>query len=268
MDIEQAYRVLDLQPGATLRQIAEARDELRILWDPDRLARHPGLHVKAPGKIEEIQQAYEVLMNHLGRTDLAGSSRAGARPKIVSSSGPRSTERPQASLFEEVFSKQESKAAIHARRAIPGWVPIVVIALVGMCIGYFIASSSPTGDEPDPASIPDSQNQSSSDLPSELTPDESLSGEPAAGQTPPSGTEPVVLGSASLRGHSSSNRGSPKTAGTRSLTPAPSPCAATATRSGSAQQVDRTKRIAPAKPRGPRPVLIRSPAQANKLVSR
>ena len=123
MDIEQAYRILDLQPGATLRQIAEARDELRILWDPDRLARHPGLHVKAPGKIEEIEQAYEVLMNHLGRTDLAGSSRAGARPKIVSSSGPRSTERPQASLFEEVFSKQESKAAIHARRAIPGWVP-------------------------------------------------------------------------------------------------------------------------------------------------
>ena len=258
MDIEQAYRILDLQPGATLRQIAEARDELRILWDPDRLARHPGLHVKAPGKIEEIEQAYEVLMNHLGRTELAGSS----PPAAVSSSRPNSTQRPQASLFEEVFSKQGSKAAIQARRAIPGWVLVVVIAVLGMCIGYFIASSSPTADEPDPASIPASRNQSSSDLPSELTPDESVSGEPATGQTP-SRTEPVVLdppstGTAPLRE-------SPETSGTRLPTPSQSPF--TATRSGSAQQVDPTKRIAPAKPRGPRPVLIRSPAQGREPVA-
>ena len=255
-DIEQAYRVLDLQPGATLRQVVDARDELRTLWDPDRLAHHPGLHAKAPGKIKEIEQAYEVLVNHLGRTDFVGSLPTGARSMTVSSSGPRSTQQPSASLFEEVFSKKGNKATIHARRHIPIWVPVISIAALGMGIVYFISSSPQTEDEPDPASTQPSNSQSSSDLPSELTPDKSVSREEATAQVSPNRTEPIAADPPSMA--TAPARESPEISGTRLPTP-PSP--STATQSGSVRQVDPKKDTVPAKPRGLRPVLIRSPAQ-------
>ena len=253
-DIDQAYRILDLQPGATLRLVAEARDELRTLWDPDRLARHPGLHAKAPGKIEEIQQAYEVLMNHLGRTDLAGSSPTG---KTVSSSRLRPTERPSASLFEEVFSKKGNKATIHARKRIPIWVPVISIAALGMGIVYFISSSPQTDDQPAPASTQPSQSQSSSDLPSELTPDQAVSREQATGSVPPNGTEPIAADPPSTV--TAPAKGFPETSATRPPPPRQSP--PTATQSGLGRQVDPKKGTVPAKPLGPRPVLIRNPTE-------
>ena len=256
-DIDQAYRVLDLQPGATLRQVVEARDELRTLWDPDRLAHHPGLHAKAPGKIKEIEQAYEVLVNHLGRTDFVRSLPTGARSMTVSSSGPRSTQQPSASLFEEVFSKKGNKATIHARRHIPIWVPVISIAVLGMGIVYFISSSPQTEDEPDPASTQPSNSQSSSDLPSEMTPDQAVSREQATGSVLPNGTEPIAADPPSTV--TAPAKGFPETSPAQRPTPRQSP--PTATQSGLGRQVDPKKGTVPAKPRGPRPVLIRNPTE-------
>ncbi len=75
-EIEQAYRTLDLKPGATVKEIVEARDDLLALWDPNRLKSHPRLRSKAAVKIREIHGAYQVLMQHPGQGEGAPAREA------------------------------------------------------------------------------------------------------------------------------------------------------------------------------------------------
>ena len=49
-DIENAYRILELTVGASFKEVAEARDDLLILWNTERLAHHPRLRSRSVGK--------------------------------------------------------------------------------------------------------------------------------------------------------------------------------------------------------------------------
>ena len=128
MELEQATHILELKPGATFRQVNEAREDLLALWNPNRMSDHPRLRAKAARKIEEINQAYAVLMEYLDQSSLPGTRGpdrvAGPTPSAGSIQDPRQTApasgEHRASLYEEVFSgrKQEDQ------RRIPVW-PIV-----------------------------------------------------------------------------------------------------------------------------------------------
>ena len=125
MELEQATRILELKPGATFRQVSEAREDLRALWNPDRISDHPRLRAKAARKIEEINQAYAVLMEHLGQGSVPGTRGPdrvpGPTPSARSIKDSRQTapasgeHRP--SLYEEVFSRRKQED----QRRIPVW---------------------------------------------------------------------------------------------------------------------------------------------------
>ena len=128
MELEQATRILELKPGATFRQVSEAREDLLALWNPNRMSDHPRLRAKAARKIEEINQAYAVLMEHLDQSSLPGTRGpdqvAGPTPSAGSikdsrQAAPASGEH-RASLYEEVFSRRKQED----QRRIPVW-PIV-----------------------------------------------------------------------------------------------------------------------------------------------
>ena len=128
MELEQATRILELKPGATFRQVSEAREDLLALWNPDRMSDHPRLRAKAARKIEEINQAYAVLMEHLDQSSLPGTRGpdrvAGPTPSAGSIKDSRQTApasgEHRASLYEEVFSRRKQED----QRRIPVW-PIV-----------------------------------------------------------------------------------------------------------------------------------------------
>ena len=162
-DIENAYRILELNVGASFKKVAEARDELLALWDTERLAHNPRLRSRSAGKIQEINQAYETLMEHLGSSEVGRGSRSPTAPaptrrRVRSDSAARSvppgTEQPSTSLFEEVFSGDKAQQS----RRIPVWLIVVLVTTAALAIGYVAQSTRgerpPSDEAADPHPVP------------------------------------------------------------------------------------------------------------------
>ncbi|WP_448604278.1 J domain-containing protein, partial [Thermoleptolyngbya sp.] len=90
-DLEHYYRVLDLEPGASLEEVNQAYKDLVFVWHPDRIPTdNERLHQKAQEKIKEINQARDRL-----RTFLKSNAGANATPNPSAQS--TSSARPEPS---------------------------------------------------------------------------------------------------------------------------------------------------------------------------
>lgn len=56
--------VLDLNEGASAREVSKARRRLVKIWHPDRFAHNPELQEKAQEKVKDINQAHRELKGH------------------------------------------------------------------------------------------------------------------------------------------------------------------------------------------------------------
>jgi uncharacterized protein YjbI with pentapeptide repeats len=66
---EQYYRVLGLEPGATLEEINQAYKDLAFIWHPDRIPKdNPRLQQKANEFLKEINTARDHLRSYLQQT--------------------------------------------------------------------------------------------------------------------------------------------------------------------------------------------------------
>ena len=209
-EIEQACRILDLKPGATVKEIVEARDDLLALWDPNRLKSHPRLRSKAAVKIREIHGAYQVLMQHPGQEEArTGAEASAARvPSPVSEADPGpSADAPvppvggSASLFDEVFRdrKTEKRRRLPMAPILGGAVVVLSAVLILLLIGGGEAptESAPTavtdpGPEPPAPPEPvgtsvdsDSGQTADSSSAADADPDPVKTIEFGAGNTPP-----------------------------------------------------------------------------------
>ncbi|NJR67103.1 MAG: J domain-containing protein, partial [Leptolyngbyaceae cyanobacterium CRU_2_3] len=64
-DLERHYRVLGLEPGASLEEVNQAYRDLAFIWHPDRLPKdNPRLQEKAQEKLKELNQAREQLRSN------------------------------------------------------------------------------------------------------------------------------------------------------------------------------------------------------------
>jgi hypothetical protein len=64
LDPMQAYRILGLNPGATLDQLKVAYRDLALVWHPDRFVDNPRLREKAAATLQHINEAYAVLRDY------------------------------------------------------------------------------------------------------------------------------------------------------------------------------------------------------------
>ncbi|XFA72179.1 pentapeptide repeat-containing protein [Thermosynechococcaceae cyanobacterium Okahandja] len=77
LDIETCYRVLELEPGATLEDVNRAYRDLVFIWHPDRIPKdNVRLVEKAQEKIKQINDARDQLRQHIHKY----GSQATARP--------------------------------------------------------------------------------------------------------------------------------------------------------------------------------------------
>jgi curved DNA-binding protein CbpA len=98
-DLTRHYRVLEIEPGATLDEIEQAYKDLVFVWHPDRLPPdNPRLQAKAQEKLKALNQAREALRERLSRLqpvkskNQTGSHAGEPRPsryQPTPSSGPR-----------------------------------------------------------------------------------------------------------------------------------------------------------------------------------
>ena len=64
-EINRCYRVLELEPGASLEQVKQAWRELVKVWHPDRFPNDAKLQRKAQERLKDINGAYEMLEKYL-----------------------------------------------------------------------------------------------------------------------------------------------------------------------------------------------------------
>lgn len=75
-EIEHAYQVLEILPGASLQEVNEAYKDLVFIWHPDRIPKdNLRLQKKAQEKIKALNQARDVLRTH----NRSGASTVGNR---------------------------------------------------------------------------------------------------------------------------------------------------------------------------------------------
>jgi curved DNA-binding protein CbpA len=82
MRLSDAYRLLDLPPGASDEEVKRAWRDLTKVWHPDRFAHDDALRRKAQEKLKEINQAYETITaaggaGGRGRREWAGGGERG-----------------------------------------------------------------------------------------------------------------------------------------------------------------------------------------------
>jgi len=69
-DLEKSYKVLGLEPGASLEEVNQAYKDLAFIWHPDRIPQdNPRLRQKAEERLKEINHARDQLRSHRANTD-------------------------------------------------------------------------------------------------------------------------------------------------------------------------------------------------------
>lgn len=96
-DINQYYKILELEPGASLEEVKEAYRDLAFVWHPDRFAQNTRLQAKAQIRLTEINEAYNKLRYFLSDSQLGTTRpRPTSRPKKRGPRRPRSPQPPPA----------------------------------------------------------------------------------------------------------------------------------------------------------------------------
>ena len=83
--LDEYYKVLELEPGASLEEIQQGYRDLAMVWHPDRFPNHPRLQQKAQKKLQQINEAHQHLRSHT-YTSVSLSSPTNPEPKYPSSS--------------------------------------------------------------------------------------------------------------------------------------------------------------------------------------
>lgn len=61
MRLDDCYRLLDLDPGASDEELKRAYRDLTKIWHPDRFAHDPSVQRKAQEKLKAINEAYQTV---------------------------------------------------------------------------------------------------------------------------------------------------------------------------------------------------------------
>jgi curved DNA-binding protein CbpA len=89
-ELDHYYRVLGLEPGASLKEVNQAYKDLAFIWHPDRIPKdNPRLVQKAEEKLKEINQARDSLRSIL--SNRKQNTQSPPQPKPQS---PRHYEQP------------------------------------------------------------------------------------------------------------------------------------------------------------------------------
>lgn len=163
-EINNACQTLELEPGASLSQVEEARREMTKAWRPDRFPSGSELQRKAREQTEAIHAAYEVLKRHLASDEMAAAAGLGEEkppPKTESAKEPAKPLPADSEHRQKTSSQRRRKSSRHSRgrkhrksrrrkkRTAKEWLQLALFAscgsaglLFGALIGLFVGTKT------------------------------------------------------------------------------------------------------------------------------
>lgn len=95
-ELERYYRILELEPGATLEEINQAYKDLVFVWHPDRLPKdNPRLQHKAQEKLKSLNMARDKLRSLRDKQPISSDSQPDKPSKTYSYSPKTTYQQPQ-----------------------------------------------------------------------------------------------------------------------------------------------------------------------------
>jgi hypothetical protein len=124
VELDESYRLLEVNPAVTDAELKSAHRDLTKVWHPDRFAHDPVMQRKAQEKLKAINEAYDTI-----RAARAGEPRPSPPSPPARRSGPRTY---QAWAYACAFAG----VVILVRRPTPGGL-LFALALFAAAV-YFI----------------------------------------------------------------------------------------------------------------------------------
>lgn len=148
IDPTSAYRLLGLQPGATLDDVKTAYRDLAQVWHPDRFPENDRLRVKAMHNQQLINEAYTVLQKYRPPAAPAAILRQAPPHPPLSQSPSVSSRNLKYSFFTGVAAVRNSLEVLwpsdtyarKRRRRVPPLAWIVVGVLVLLLVAGAVAA--------------------------------------------------------------------------------------------------------------------------------
>ena len=153
-DIEEAYRTLGLDPGASITEVREAHRDLCLVWDASRFDDNPQVQKKTLDQLGRIEQAFETLRDFHGGTAKTEGETASSPPlgkSAVQPADQAENSRPGVpSLYEEIFRGRADKTP---KRLLVGGIIAAVMVLVvfGIYLGGPVDQDEAEGSQSAPA---------------------------------------------------------------------------------------------------------------------
>ncbi|MHB8066316.1 MAG: J domain-containing protein [Desulfobaccales bacterium] len=149
-ELMHSYKVMHLQPGASLAEVEKAHRDAAWLWHPDRFPHEPHIQEKARARIREINVAYQRLTTHLQeeaeRTPAAAPPGADAAPGEEASPAAR-TDFSQISALQNWIQE-------HATGLTVGLALAVALFLSPLLYSYLTTPAQPPASTaPEMASV-------------------------------------------------------------------------------------------------------------------
>ena len=102
MNLEDAYRILDVEPTASDFELKRAHRDLTKVWHPDRFGHDPALRQRAEEKLKAVHEAYATLRESRGEWPRQAAGEAAAPDPEAEESGWRVRWRGREIAVEDV----------------------------------------------------------------------------------------------------------------------------------------------------------------------
>ncbi|MGD1807646.1 DnaJ domain-containing protein [Dapis sp. BLCC M126] len=133
-EINQYYKILELEPGASLEEVKEAYRDLAFVWHPDRFVHNTRLQAKAQIRLKEINEAYRKLRYFLSNSQYQVAptkptpNQTQPTPRRPStppnpSTAPPSPQRPRNSNNNQGFQQVYVHTSTRQQNSINSYIP-------------------------------------------------------------------------------------------------------------------------------------------------
>ena len=89
MEIEQYFKILELNPNASPNEVRQAYRDLVQIWHPDRFQKNPRLREKAVEKVKELNRAYKQIATYIESVNRLRDTKPGGPAASGGNAAPR-----------------------------------------------------------------------------------------------------------------------------------------------------------------------------------